>query len=122
VTVPRLLVFWAMGSVALLVQLPLTTAVQALASVSYLYATAVVLAALVVLRFVVLNRVLYAGRSNRLPLSAAVPETDGVGTEARHADDGSPGTALALSEVKAGVPAAREFPGRDRHSDHGELI
>jgi hypothetical protein len=61
-------------------------------------------------------------RSNRLPLSAAVPETDGVSTEARRADDGSPGPALVLSEVKAEFLLQGNFPGRDRHSDHGELI
>jgi putative flippase GtrA len=76
----RLFVFWAMGSVALLLQLPLATAVQAASSVSYLSATAVALAALVVLRFAILDRLLYDGRSNRLPLSATVPAAAGLNT------------------------------------------
>jgi hypothetical protein len=60
-----------MGNVALLLQLPLATTIQATTQLNYLNATAIALTTLVFLRFAILDRLLYAHRSKRRPPVAA---------------------------------------------------
>ena len=69
----RLIIFWALGSASLFIQLPLAIAVQKIAHLTYVTATAVALAALVALRFLVLDRLLYCRRPGLRLLTAAVP-------------------------------------------------
>jgi dolichol-phosphate mannosyltransferase len=70
----RFLLFWASSSAALIAQLPLAAGVRAISGVSYLVATAVVLVALMLARFVVYDRLLYSARKATQNPDIAQPE------------------------------------------------
>jgi dolichol-phosphate mannosyltransferase len=70
----RFAAFWASSTAALVAQLPLAAGLTALSSMSYVLATAVVLVALMLARFVAYDRLLYSGRKFRQNPAVAQPQ------------------------------------------------